>query len=60
MWLENCTFLGYCARVVAISYRRFGTVYLAHIQGSRIQNLLDSHRVMTQKSVVLRYSVAEA
>ena len=42
------------AGVVAISYRRFGTVYLAHLQGgSRIQNLLDSCHVMTQKSAVL-------
>ena len=32
---ENCAVLGVTQRVVVISYRRFGTTYRSHLQGSR-------------------------
>jgi hypothetical protein len=33
---KNCTLLGIAQRVVAVPYRRFGTIALSHLQGSRI------------------------
>ena len=33
---KNCTLLGIAQRVVVIPYRRFGTISLSHLQGSRI------------------------
>ena len=43
-------------RVLAITYRRFGTTYRSHLQGSRIQEPIATTRcVMTQKSAVLIY-----
>ena len=32
---DNCDLLGHYAVIAVISYRRFGTVYRSHLQGSR-------------------------
>jgi hypothetical protein len=34
---ENCVFWFVTQRVVIIPYRRFGSTFLAHLQGSRIE-----------------------
>jgi hypothetical protein len=46
---ENCTLLG---SELVISYRRFGTTYRSHLQGSRIQkeSWLSQYRVYIGKS----------
>lgn len=33
---KNCTLLGIAQRIVVIPHRRFGTISLSHLQGSRI------------------------
>jgi hypothetical protein len=40
-------------RVVVISYRRFGTTYRSHLQGSRVQTITTIRCVITQKDAVL-------
>jgi hypothetical protein len=34
---ENCNLIAFTQRTVAIPYRRFGTTYRSHLQGSRIK-----------------------
>ena len=37
-WMRTALFWAITQRVVVISYRRFGTTYRSHLQGSRIHN----------------------
>ena len=62
--MRTAFFLGFTQRVMSTPHRRFGTTFLSHCQGLRIQKLrwgiTTSRCVMTLKNAVPIYFVAEA
>jgi hypothetical protein len=54
--MRTAHFLATAQRVVVISYRRFGTTYRSHRQGSRIQEIL-LYVLPNDEAVMLTYAV---